>query len=59
MRAQGKVKSPDRTQVYCIVRIYDLLKDKIGIRIFIDPWRLREQQLEFGTTDKWRVKVLQ
>lgn len=49
---------PDRRQVrqvYCIVRVYNLLSDQIGISFFIDPWRFREGRLEFGTTAKWKV----
>lgn len=42
-------------QVYCIVRVYNLLSDQIGISFFIDPWRFREGRLEFGTTAKWKV----
>jgi hypothetical protein len=42
-------------QAYCIVRVYNLLSDQIGICFFIDPWRFREGRLEFGTTEKWKV----
>jgi hypothetical protein len=51
---------PQRRQkhrIYCIIRVYNLLSDQIGVRFFIDPWRFRERQLEFGTTDKWKVKA--
>lgn len=44
-----------RRQVYCLIRVYNLLTDCIGIRFFIDPWRYRDHGLEFGTTDKWKV----
>jgi hypothetical protein len=43
-------------RVYCIVRVYNLLSEKLGLRLYIDPWRLREGILEFGTTDKWKVR---
>jgi hypothetical protein len=43
-------------RVYCIVRVYNLLNEKIGLRLYIDPWRLREGVLEFGTTDIWKVR---
>lgn len=45
-------------RVYCIVRVYNLLSNKIGVRFYIDPWRFREGKLEFGTTDKWKVRPL-
>ena len=44
-----------RRQVYCIVRVYNLLSDQIGISFFIDPWRFREGRLGFDTTEKWKV----
>lgn len=57
MRTAGKAEGRTRRQVYCIVRVYDLLSDKIGVKLFIDPWRFRDGQLTFDTTDKWRVKT--
>jgi hypothetical protein len=56
MRKLGTEDPAGRKQVYCIVRVYNLLSDKIGIRIYIDPWRFRDRQLEFSPTDKWKVK---
>jgi hypothetical protein len=47
-----------RNQVYCIIRVYNLLSEQIGVRFFIDPWRFRERQLEFGTTEKWKVRAV-
>lgn len=48
-------RRPGLNQVYCIVRVYILLTKEIGVRFFIDPWRFREDLLEFGTTDKSKV----
>ncbi len=56
MRKLGTQESRERKEIYCIVRVYNLLSDKIGIKIYIDPWRFREGRLEFGTTLKWKVK---
>ncbi|KIX03638.1 uncharacterized protein Z518_07191 [Rhinocladiella mackenziei CBS 650.93] len=56
MRELGTQEDSERNRVYCIVRVYNLLSDKIGVRIYIDPWRFREGRLEFGTTEKWKVK---
>jgi hypothetical protein len=47
-----------RNRVYCIIRVYNLLSEQIGVRIFIDPWRFRERRLEFGTTEKWKVRAV-
>jgi hypothetical protein len=47
-----------RNRVYCIIRVYNLLSEQIGIRFFIDPWRFRERRLEFGTTEKWKVRAV-
>jgi len=47
-----------RNQVYCIIRVYNLLSEQIGVRFFIDPWRFRERRLEFGTTEKWKVRAV-
>lgn len=55
MRKLGTVEDHSRGQVYCLVRVYNLLTDRIGIRFYIDPWRFRDSKLQFGTTDKWRV----
>ncbi|OAG34109.1 hypothetical protein AYO21_11750 [Fonsecaea monophora] len=56
MRNLGDTKhNAPRRQVYCIVRVYNLLSNQIGISFFIDPWRFREGRLEFDTTDKWKV----
>jgi hypothetical protein len=47
-----------RNRVYCIIRVYNLLSEQIGVRFFIDPWRFRERRLEFGTTEKWKVRAV-
>ena len=56
MRELGTQEENEKQKVYCIVRVYNLLSDNIGFRIYIDPWRFREGRLEFGTTDKWKVR---
>jgi hypothetical protein len=56
MRELGTQEDSERNRVYCIVRVYNLLSDQVGVRIYIDPWRFREGRLEFGTTEKWKVK---
>ncbi|KAL9617650.1 MAG: hypothetical protein Q9160_007567 [Pyrenula sp. 1 TL-2023] len=40
--------------VYMIARVYNLLSDDIGMEIFVDPWRLRDDVLEF-VADPWKV----
>jgi hypothetical protein len=58
----GTTPAPRRkrqhSRVYCIIRVYNLLSEHIGVRFFIDPWRFRERRLEFGTTEKWKVRVV-
>lgn len=58
----GATPSPPRqrrrNRVYCIIRVYNLLSEQIGVRFFIDPWRFRERRLEFGTTEKWKVQAV-
>ncbi len=53
---QMRALSTHENGVYCIVRVYNLLSEQIGIRFYIDPWRFREGRLEFDTTEKWKVK---
>ena len=50
MRRNGLAIGVGRRDVYCIVRVYDLVKEKIGVRLFIDPWRYRDLELKFDTT---------
>lgn len=57
MRTIGKKDYLDRNQVYCVVRVYNLLSDEIGIRFYIDPWRFRKGRLRFRTNDGWKVKA--
>lgn len=40
--------------VYIIVRIYNLLSSRIGMEIYVDPWRLKDNVLEF-VADPWKV----
>ncbi|KIW74784.1 hypothetical protein Z517_11554 [Fonsecaea pedrosoi CBS 271.37] len=58
MRNSGDTKhNAPRRRVHCIVRVYNLLSNQIGISFFIDPWRFLEGLLEFDTTDKWNVSA--
>ena len=43
-------------QVYVIIRVYDLFADETEHCIFVDPWRLNGNVLEF-TVDKWKAKT--
>jgi hypothetical protein len=40
--------------VYVIARVYKLLTSKIGMELFIDPWHLKDDVLEF-VADPWKV----
>ena len=58
MKTSGAMRDEAKKQLYVIVRVYNLLSDQIGIRFYIDAWRFRDKELDFGTTDKWKVKTL-
>lgn len=49
------INGTERKQVYCLVRVYDLLKEKVGVRVFIDPPRFSGSELQFESKG-WRVK---
>lgn len=40
--------------VYVIFRVYNLLSNNIGLAIFVDPWHLKDNVLEF-VADPWKV----
>ena len=41
-------------KVYVIFRVFNLLSENIEMRIFVDPWRLKDKTLKF-VTDNWKV----
>lgn len=50
-----RVQSGVRPEViYVIFRVYDLFSTDIKYEIFVDPWHLRSNTLQF-TTDRWKV----
>ena len=50
--AEGTIARP-RT-VYVIFRVYNLASDNIGLKIFVDPWWLRDDLLKFKS-GSWTV----
>ena len=44
----------ERRVVYVIVRVYSLLGGNIAMELYVDPWRLRDEFLEF-VADPWKV----
>lgn len=40
--------------VYVIFRVYNLLNNNIGLAIFVDPWHLKDNVLQF-VADPWKV----
>jgi len=43
---------PDR--VYVIMRVYNLMDDEVGLKIYVDPWRHKGTKLKFKA-EKWCV----
>ena len=46
--------SQQPSQVYVILRVYDLMKSNVGLKIFVDPSRFKGTRLDFET-EKWYV----
>jgi hypothetical protein len=42
------------SKVYVIMRVYDLMDDEVGLKIFVDPVRHRATKLKFES-EKWCV----
>jgi hypothetical protein len=41
-------------KVYVIFRVFNLLREDIGMRIFVDPWSLKHSALKF-VAENWKV----
>lgn len=44
-------------RVYVIMRVYELTSTNVGVKMFVDPLRLRGQYLDFEV-QQWIGKVL-
>ena len=42
------------TDLYVVLRVYNLLSSQIRVRAYINPWHLRDDVLEF-VADPWKV----
>lgn len=40
--------------LYVIVRVYNLLSSNIGVEVYVNPWYLKDKELEF-VADPWKV----
>ena len=50
--------SEKKTTVYLIFRVYNLLSSNMAMEVYVDPWRLRDDVLEF-VADPWKVVPLE
>ena len=42
------------TDIFVIVRVFNLFSSRIGVQVYINPWHLKENGLEF-VADPWKV----
>ena len=45
-----------RSKVYVILRVFDLMTSHVGMRIFVDPLRFKGTALDFEA-DQWFVRT--
>jgi hypothetical protein len=50
-----QIKQDERpTQIYLIMRVFNLISSDIGMRVYVDPWRFRDTSLNFEA-QTWTV----
>ena len=50
-----QIKQDERpTQIYLIMRVFNLISPDIGMRVYVDPWRFRGTLLDFEA-QAWTV----
>lgn len=50
-----QIKQDERpTQIYLIIRVFNLISSDIGMRVYVDPWRFRGTSLNFEA-QTWTV----
>lgn len=47
--------SATKSEVYIILRVFSLNSDRIGMRLYVDPVRLRNEERLLFTTQTWSV----
>lgn len=50
-----KHESDDRSEIYIILRVFLLNSNRIGMRVYVDPWQLKEDQSLRFTGQSWKV----
>lgn len=45
----------DRSAIYIILRVFSLSSDNIGLRVYVDPIQLRNEQTLVFTTQTWSI----
>ena len=50
-----QIKQDERpTQIYLIIRVFNLISSDIGMRVYVDPWRFQGTLLNFEA-QAWTV----
>jgi hypothetical protein len=47
MEIMALEQNPQRSQIYVIIRVYDLITPEVKMKVFVDPVRFRGKGLEF------------
>ena len=52
-----QIKQDERpTQIYLIIRVFNLISSDIDMRVYVDPWRFRGTLLNFEA-QTWTVML--
>jgi hypothetical protein len=54
MESMALKKNPKRSQIYVIIRVYDLITPEVKMKVFVDPVRFMGEGLEFES-ERWVV----
>lgn len=52
---QGIHQRRDRSQIYVVLRVFDLEGPEIGMKIYVDPEKLRQDASLQFTSEQWSV----
>lgn len=47
--------SETKTEIYIILRVFSLNSDKIGMQVYVDPIRLKDEEKLLFSTQTWSV----
>ena len=51
------IPEPQPSKVYVIMRVFDLMEQDVGLKIFVDPLRFKETELNFEA-EQWFVSTI-